>query len=828
MEDLFEKLPDELVIHIISFLPTKHAVSTSVLSKRWKFLWCYALKSLHFDDSVSFNHAFHEDVGYYGLEIPHRLSSFNNFVDTVLKLIKVPQVDNFFLKMYPFYSGFNPVHSWLDHIVTTRQAKEIHLHFSLSVCLSISRVVFPFEIFNSASLRVLKLYFRTDHPLTPSNNSKRRLFLPNLNILHFWMDDICDQWCLLNSLFRASPQLEEAYFGGDLGKSKRFCNIYAPSLKRLRMKFRSAESSNKFLVNAPILEELLVVDQAFQEHVLKSNCLVSAKLDIGFPGVGKFPELHARSHRVCKLLRRISRVKFLNLRAHTMDALSIYCNNTGCNLPQFPALCQLKLCFRNYSSWDVIPKLLECVPNLEVLVISKDFKGKNAQFRRDSVWTQPSSVPVCLVSTLRQVEVGDCESHQVEFNLINYLLVHGNALCTFLVELFPADSRIDLRFNEKLMLIPRVSKACELKISVYPHNSQQRGFFPDEEKIPHLTKIQRMPPQKMSFEDLRMCTDYFSDDHLIIRTRKFKFYRGKLYQSSSFDSPFRDVVVKRWIIPAESPYVEHKETALCTFREELKLLEHPNFKYHPYFISVLGCVAEDNNERLGVVYDFKPLDCLHNLIPKDSFKWLQRMKVALVLACILEYMHKKHEDLPSVTPRVSPSCIMLDEDYVPALFNLYRRQNYFQGDDDQYDYKGIKAIYHETRSDSDVYRFGLVLLGLISKRVHRCPNGRYHTSECRTMSQWAMMQEQDRYISSSLCKSQIPLVHTNLMDDSSYDIADGLKITRLAMRCLGTTESMPSMYAIVKYLCKLRVVRENWDVLNCDNVIGEYLNVLAT
>jgi hypothetical protein len=39
--DRISNLPDDILIHILSFLPTKQAFLTSLLSKRWKHLWCY-------------------------------------------------------------------------------------------------------------------------------------------------------------------------------------------------------------------------------------------------------------------------------------------------------------------------------------------------------------------------------------------------------------------------------------------------------------------------------------------------------------------------------------------------------------------------------------------------------------------------------------------------------------------------------------------------------------------------------------------------------------------------------------------------------------------
>ncbi|PNY02802.1 F-box/LRR-repeat protein [Trifolium pratense] len=47
--DRISELPDELLIHILSFLPPKFACTTSVLSKRWKPL-CKFLTVLRFDD----------------------------------------------------------------------------------------------------------------------------------------------------------------------------------------------------------------------------------------------------------------------------------------------------------------------------------------------------------------------------------------------------------------------------------------------------------------------------------------------------------------------------------------------------------------------------------------------------------------------------------------------------------------------------------------------------------------------------------------------------------------------------------------------------------
>lgn len=64
-------------------------------------------------------------------------------------------------------------------------------------------------------------------------------------------------------------------------------------------------------------------------------------------------------------------VFFVCLLLSLLQALSMSCNENFTILPQFQALRCLRLCFVNYSSWDVLSKLLECAPNLEVLALSK-------------------------------------------------------------------------------------------------------------------------------------------------------------------------------------------------------------------------------------------------------------------------------------------------------------------------------------------------------------------------------------------------------------------------------------------------------------------------
>ena len=77
MSDRISDLPDAVLCHVLSFLPTRQSVCTSVLSKRWRPLWT-CIPVLHLDRHNHFRHA--------------KDSNFVHFVNTVLTLRGAAQV----------------------------------------------------------------------------------------------------------------------------------------------------------------------------------------------------------------------------------------------------------------------------------------------------------------------------------------------------------------------------------------------------------------------------------------------------------------------------------------------------------------------------------------------------------------------------------------------------------------------------------------------------------------------------------------------------------------------------------------------------------------
>ncbi|KAF5757153.1 putative F-box domain, leucine-rich repeat domain superfamily, F-box-like domain superfamily [Helianthus annuus] len=49
VDDRLSMFPEEITLHILSLMPTKYAVRTSILSKRWRYRWMF-VTNLDFDD----------------------------------------------------------------------------------------------------------------------------------------------------------------------------------------------------------------------------------------------------------------------------------------------------------------------------------------------------------------------------------------------------------------------------------------------------------------------------------------------------------------------------------------------------------------------------------------------------------------------------------------------------------------------------------------------------------------------------------------------------------------------------------------------------------
>jgi len=149
--DVISNLPDTVLGHIIlSFLPTKEVVATSVLSKRWRHQWCSVL-------DINLTNGKDNRGNYYPIELDdeYTLFSFNEFVFSVL--LKLDSIKSFHLKVGYGDSalenrGFPSVVKWVDHVVQ-HGIESLRLTLFTSIDMKL-----PVSILSCRTLVVLNLF----------------------------------------------------------------------------------------------------------------------------------------------------------------------------------------------------------------------------------------------------------------------------------------------------------------------------------------------------------------------------------------------------------------------------------------------------------------------------------------------------------------------------------------------------------------------------------------------------------------------------------------------------------------------------------------------
>uniref|UniRef100_A0A2N9I8T2 F-box domain-containing protein n=1 Tax=Fagus sylvatica TaxID=28930 RepID=A0A2N9I8T2_FAGSY len=206
-KDRISNLPYNVLRHILSFLPTKHAVGTSILSTKWKNLWT-SVPNLDFEDDLLLQgrRPGNESIG--DLRV-----SFLSFVDRVLILHNAPHIHRFRLKCGQNFKSSH-VNAWI-YAALLRYAQELDLCVPMKNYKSLHC-----DLFRSKSVVYLKL----DEYNTELCEYKIVIDAPNLEYLRLF-DYVAEGYHLknLNSLTEAQvhvdlstrklEQMGHAYYG---------------------------------------------------------------------------------------------------------------------------------------------------------------------------------------------------------------------------------------------------------------------------------------------------------------------------------------------------------------------------------------------------------------------------------------------------------------------------------------------------------------------------------------------------------------------------------------------------------------------------------------
>ncbi|XP_021755526.1 F-box/LRR-repeat protein 25-like [Chenopodium quinoa] len=244
-EDRISALSDTLLCIILSFLHTDASVRTSVLSKRWRYVWTKV------------------PVLDFALVDSSNKSSFITFVYKALVLNDAPELKLFRLSNVGAVEDFH-VHSWIWSMLR-RNVLEVGL-------CSIDRETKLAEgLFVSEKLRVLKLTGKFILPV-----SALYFKLPNLEILHLSGVILEDSLLDIPSVF---PRLRELALRN--WSVMKILNIHSASLRVLKiMYFKLTTEIQDIVIEAPNLEYLSLSDNFSFYDIKDVSSLIEAKINV--------------------------------------------------------------------------------------------------------------------------------------------------------------------------------------------------------------------------------------------------------------------------------------------------------------------------------------------------------------------------------------------------------------------------------------------------------------------------------------------------------------------------------------------------------------------
>ncbi|KAH0866391.1 hypothetical protein HID58_083602 [Brassica napus] len=378
--DRISGLSDELLVKILSFLPTEDAVSTSVLSKQWRFLWMWLPK----------------------LE-------YRDFIDKNLPLHKAPVLESLVLKSCNA-ELFRPenIKLWVG-IVVSRCVRELTLSIRYNSPRNKPFVPLPSSFYTCcSSLTALKLKGESifvDVPQSVNLPSLKTLKLRDVTYLN---DDS------LRLLLSNCTALEELFIDryGEADDNVRALVVKNSTLQRLTLKMYSDHLDVQHVIVTPSLKYFKLYDEGHDlsysiEHMPK---LEEADIDV--------------ASSLDELLGSMTSVKRLSLRQFfNRDDESVLTVGAV-----FNQLEHVKLSFYSDDWSKLLVWLLRISPKLRELNIYVDQNDSQFQYYTPVEWNNRSSVPECLQNTLETFKFEEFMGTQEEGDFLSFFFKNASCL----------------------------------------------------------------------------------------------------------------------------------------------------------------------------------------------------------------------------------------------------------------------------------------------------------------------------------------------------------------------------------------------------------------
>ncbi|KAF8391421.1 hypothetical protein HHK36_023726 [Tetracentron sinense] len=441
-QDRISSLPDSVLIHILSFLPTKDAIKT-ILLRRFGYLWTY-LPTLDFDDSVY--REFMETDVYFDSKSD---GQFVKFVNHTLILHKDSTISKFRLR-FQFFDYPDLLENHPGLMKKKRLADEINtwIRFAIRKNVHVLDLDFladkdfadkpdidtlyelPHYVFCNDSVTELKLTFCDIKPWGHIQmGSLKTLSLKCIPLFDNIIADILSGCPLLEELV-----LIECF---DLDK----LSITSPHLKKVTV-YSGIEHKiwlDELTISCPNLMSLDLSGRIMQANLTDKSALVSVNLDFNFKQDDDYDEegeenysnfffLHDAYPSLKRLLERLHSTKVLT--KWELEKTNYPCLSSNWKYVEVQTM---------LTKWHLpgVASLLRRSANLETLTIHID---PGTDDKVDKTWlslddfdgadywnSQELSFP-CLTHHLKTVTMSGFNPKSYEMQLVEFLLKNAKVL----------------------------------------------------------------------------------------------------------------------------------------------------------------------------------------------------------------------------------------------------------------------------------------------------------------------------------------------------------------------------------------------------------------
>lgn len=437
-KDIISNLPEFVLGHILSFLPTKDAVRTCVLSTRWKYTWTL-VTNLRIDDRLR----------YSRMKIDK--SHFMDFVDRILNCGNSTIPSLFFSCKWVYDES--RVNAWIS-TVTRRKVQKLDIRYS-------SKKLVTKPVSSCDWLIELRLYLNC--PLFVPSSS----YFSNLKILDIkgvtLLSECCSDYttifcfpvlkvlnvskcaCVGNSVDINAPALESFTLEdfnarGIIGTLK--CVIKICGQRLINLKYRGL-SEDLFLPSPSTIVNATVASAAIDYSPLMYFDLICD---------------HNVGLRASALLNQLPNIVCLTLCSRTAEVLAKL-EDMEARLPTFDKLTHLELGMES-ELWGLkgyvkMMDLLQCSPNLECLIFAgENFDSDYVDIRTGMV--SMGTVPQCFLSCLKVVLFKEFKGANHVICLMKFLLENSEVLEKMTINAAPG-RKIEEDVKKQLLSFPRAS-----------------------------------------------------------------------------------------------------------------------------------------------------------------------------------------------------------------------------------------------------------------------------------------------------------------------------------------------------------------------------------